>query len=303
MIIQLLNKNAKFVYNIANIVIPDEPVIPDVPIVEIPVEYTNFAHTRSRNNLSAEQKQAVAEYLYKLNQAGILGKIRQLYMPCIAQDWAATSFNVARYFNEGVEENIPFGLVSNSTLGQCFQVCDYGIYKTSDQIKWGDCLTTNWKDEDVTMNNMHALIFKPGPYDCSTNVGNGGFNLRSRTSASQKFQFGISSATSTTQRVRGGFSSGSIHIDGVQTDMKGKIFTEPTGWGIATHDPYCVGISIINNQMITPSSSYDAFLKQSRALVNEITTWELTGQYELPTTSLTGEYSWGGYYGQTVSMQ
>lgn len=29
----------------------------------------------------------------------------------------------------------------------------------------------------------------------------------------------------------------------------------------------------------------------------------LTGQYELPTTALTGTYGWGGYYGGAISMQ
>lgn len=283
-------------------VIPDEPVIPEV----IPEVYLNFANTYARSSMTTDQKTGLARYLYKLKTLGILDKVRQLYMPCIAPDWDHCFLNVSRYFNEDKEEYVKFDLYSNSTLGRCFEVCDYGLYRTSDEIKWGDCLTSNWTDADVTFDNWHVLTFKPALMDATTGVHSGGLNVRSRSGANQALNFQIAGAASTTERVRGGWTSGTIKIDG--TDVKfnngaSGMFTFPVGWGNGTHDPYCVGISIKNNKLITPSSNYQEFGYNNRNLVNEINEMELTGTYELPTTALTGTYGWGGYYGCTCSTQ
>lgn len=312
MIIRLLSSKIDFSKNkLGTIVVPDIPDIPDVPGPSVPEDelvvpelYTTFADTYGRDSLTTSQKTAVATYLYKLNQAGILSKVRQLYMPCIAQDWSSWTLNVARYFNEGKEERTTFDGYQNSTLGQCFEICNYGIYRTSTEIKWGDTLMSNWPDADVTMDNCHMLMFKPGPMDATTGEGSMGMNVRSRSNkCTQDFSFQISGPGSTTQRVRGNWASGSIKIDGTSVNFKGAIFAEPTGWGNGTHDPCCTGISILTDKMITPASSYQEFGYNNRNLVNEINEWPLTGNYELPTNALTGTYSWGGYQGSSISTQ
>ena len=89
-------------------------------------------------------------------------------------DWEHCFLNVSRYFNEGTEEYVKFDLYSNSTLGRCFEVCDYGLYKTSTEIKWGDCLVNTWADTDVTFDNWHILAFKPAQQDASTAEHSGG---------------------------------------------------------------------------------------------------------------------------------
>lgn len=324
MIIRLLNPKYNFINNKIAVIdfneppiepdIPDTPDVPDVPVVPdepvipevIPEAYVHFANTYARSSMTADQKTGLARYLYKLETLGILGKVRQLYMPCIAPDWDHCFLNVSRYFNENKEEYVKFDLYSNSTLGRCFEVCDYGIYRTSDQIKWGDCLTSNWADADVTFDNWHILAFKPAPYDGITGVHSGGLNVRSRSGANLDFNFQIGGAASTTSTARGNWSSGTVKINGTNVKFNNGnagLFKFVTGWANGTHDPYCAGISIKNNNLITPSSSYDQYLNNNRALVNEINEMPLTGQYELPTAALTGTYGWGGYYGGSISMQ
>lgn len=281
--------------------IPETPDTPDTPTVPevMPTEYSTFISSYTRSNLSSLQQHAVYTFLYKLNEAGLMSKIRQLYMPCIMPDWDHCFLNVAKYFNNMKEEYVKFDLYSSSTLGRCFEVCDYGIYRTSSEIKWGDCLTSNWSDSDVTGDNWHILMFKPAQQDATTNTHSGGLNFRSRTGANLAVNFSIGGAASTTQRVRGGWASGTL--GGIT--MKNVMFTEPTGWGNGTHDPYCVGISIKNNKMITPSSNYQEFGYNNRNLVNEISEWPLIEGQTIPTAALTGTYGWGGYYGQSISTQ
>ena len=283
--------------------IPDDPIIPDTPEdEEVPSKYVNFVLSHSRDTLSADQRDVTAKYLYKLDKSGLLGKIRQLFIPCIAPNWDTCFLNVARYFNEDKIEIITPTGVSNSTLGQCFQICDYGIYRTSDEIKWGDCITYNWSDEDVTFDNWHILAFKPAHMDASTNVGNGGLNLRG-SKGTTAVSFGIGASPSTTQRMRGQWASGTVKIDGTNVNIKDALFTFDAGWGNGTHDPYCVGLSIKDSKLLTPSSDYQEFAYNNRNLVNIINEMPLTGQYELPTTAMTGQYSWGGYCGATISTQ
>ena len=285
----------------------DVPVIPDVPDVPvedtIPEAYTTFATTYSRESMNAEQKKGLAKFLYNLKQHGILDKIRQLYIPCAMPDWDHCFMNVARYFNnEGTIEYPTVTGISNSTLGQCFEVCDYGIYKTNASIGWGDCITYDWPDTDVTFDNWHIFAFKPAQMDATTNTHSGGLNLRG-SQGTTNVSFGIGGAASTTQRMRGGWGSGTVKIDGTSVPIKDTLFTFPTGWGNGTYDPYCVGLSIKNNKMMTPSSNYQEFGYNNRNLVNQIDEMELTGQYTLPTTTMTGKYSWGGYNGASISTQ
>ena len=224
-------------------------------------------------------------------------------MPCIMPDWEHCFLNVARYFNENREEYVTFDLYSNSSLGRCFEVCDYGLYKTSTEIKWGDCLTSNWTDADVTFDNWHILAFKPAQADVTTNTHAGGLNLRARNNPTTNISFQIGGDVSATQRRRGGWASGTVKIDDASIALKDQLFTFPEGWGNGTHDPYCVGLSIKNNKLITPSSDYQEFAYNNRNLVNIIDEMELTGQYDLPTTSMTGTYGWGGYCGASISTQ
>ena len=274
-------------------------IVPDV----MPTEYTSFMNSYARTTLDDSQQKSVYSFLYKMVESGLMSKIRQLYLPCIMPDWGHCFLNVARYFNENKEEYPAVDLISNSTLGQCFQLCDYGIYKTSTEIKWGDCISQQWNDEDVTFNNWHILMFKPAQMDAATNTHSCGLNLRSRTGAATTVNFQISGAASETQRVRGGWASGSVKIDGTSVNLKDALFTFPTGWGNGTHDPFCVGLSIKDNKMMTPSSNYQEFGYNNRNLVNEINEMELTGQYELPTTPMTGNFAWGGYQGGSISTQ
>lgn len=281
----------------------DIPVIPDVPEeVVIPEEYMTFASTYSRETLTDNQKTGVASFLYKLKQHGILDKTRQLYMPCIMPDWDHCFLNVARYFNENKEEYQKVEGVSNSTLGLCFDVCDYGIYKTNGSIGWGDCITYNWPDNDVTFDNWHILAFKPAQMDASTNTHSCGLNLRG-SGGNTVVSFGISGDTSTTQRRRAGWASGTVKIDGNNVNIKDALFTFPTGWGNGTHDPFCVGLSIKDNKMMTPSSDYQEFGYNNRNLVNIIDEMTLVEGATLPTTTMTGKYSWGGYCGASISTQ
>lgn len=286
---------------------PPNPDVPDVPEVEepevVPEEYTSFVNTYARSTMDESQKSAASTFLHNLTKSGLMGKIRQLYLPCMMTDWEHCFLNVARFFNEGREEYPAVDLVSNATLGRCFEVCDYGIYKTSSEIKWGDCIAQNWYDEDVKFNNCHLLMFKPAQMDATTNTHSGGINIRSRTGATTAFNFSIGGSASTTLRQRGGWNSGTVTIDGVGVPIKDTLFTFPVGWGNGTHDPYCTGLSIHNNKLVTPSSNYQEFGYNNRNLVNEINEMELTGQYTLPETSLTGIYSWGGYLGACISMQ
>lgn len=274
----------------------------DVPSV-MPVEYDTFASTYTRSTMDDTQKNATYRFLYKLVDSGLMGKIRQLYLPCIAPDWEHCLLNVARYFNENREEYPAVDLISNSTLGQCFQLCDYGIYKTTTEIKWGDCILQTWTDEDVTFDNWHILMFKPGQMDATTNTHCGGLNLRARAGAATQTSFAIGGAASQTERVRGGWASGTVKINDANVNIKDSLFTFPVGWGNGTHDPYCVGISIKDNKLMTPSSDYQEFGYNNRNLVNIIDEMPLTGQYELPTTKMTGPYSWGGYQGASISTQ
>lgn len=299
-------------------VIPDTPVEPDVPVEpdepdepsggivvpdEMPETYAAFVSSYARDTMDDSQNNALYSFLYRLNESGIMGKIRQLYLPCVMPNWDKCFLNVARYFNKGVENYTKMDLYSNSTLGRCFEVCDYGLYKTSDEIKWGDCLTSNWDDTDVSFDNWHILMFKPAQQDASTVMGAGGLNFRSRSGSSIGTNFAIGSATSATQRVRGGWASGTVTIDGASVSYKNGLFVEPTGWGNGTHDPYCVGISIKDNKLITPSSNYQEFAYNNRNLVNEINEWPLVDGMTLPTTVMTGTYGWGGYYGVSISTQ
>lgn len=284
---------------------PDDPVEPDIPVEpdvpsEMAAEYATFIASYTRSSLTETQKQATYTFLYKLKNNGLMSKIRQLYLPCLMPDWDHCFLNVARYFNNNMqEEYVKFDLYANSTLGRCFDVCDYGIYKTNTSIAWGDCLTSTWSDSDVTGDNWHILMFKPAQQDATTNTHSGGLNLRSRSGANLAVNFSIGGAASTTQRVRGGWASGSL--GGVT--MKNVMFTEPTGWGNGTHDPYCVGISIKDNKMITPSSNYQEFGYNNRNLVNEISEWPLIEGQTIPTTAMTGTYGWGGYQGSSISTQ
>lgn len=315
MYIKLLDSKVNFANNsIDNIIIPDDgtdepggnPSLPDVePSVPevMPEQYANFISTYTRSTMNDEQRVAAYTFLYKLNDKGLMSKIRQLYMPCLMPDWDHCFLNVASYFNKSKEEYTKFDLYSNSTLGRCFEVCDYGLYKTTDQIQWGDCLTSNWTDEDVTFNNWHIFMFKPAQQDASTGVHSGGLNLRSRDAAQTVTAFAITGAGSATQRVRAGWGSGTVTIDGTRVPLKNGLFTEPIGWGNGTHDPFCAGISINADKMLTPSSIYQEFVYNNRNLVNEISEWPLTGDYALPTTPMTGTYGWGGYCGASISTQ
>ena len=284
----------------------DEPEVDEPEVNEpevVPEEYTSFVNTYARSTMDESQKSSASTFIHNLVKSGIMGKIRQLYLPCIMPDWGHCLLNVARYFNENKEEYPAVDLISNSTLGQCFQLCDYGIYKTTTEIKWGDCIAQNWKDEDVTFNNWHIFMFKPAQMDATTNTHSGGINLRSRSGAATNMNFAIGGSASQTQRVRGGWGSGSVKIGDVSVNIKDALFTFPAGWGNGTHDPFCVGISIKDNKLITPSSNYQEFAYNNRSLVNEINEMELTGQYELPTTPMTGTYAWGGYQGTSISTQ
>lgn len=273
-------------------------------IVEvIPEEYLTFATQYGRASLTETQKNGVASFLYKLKQQGILDKVRQLYMPCIMPDWDHCFLNVARYFNEAREEYVTYDLYSNSTLGRCFEVCDYGIYKTTDAIQWGDCLVSTWTDTDVTFDNWHILAFKPAQQDASTVKHSGGLNLRGRNNPTTNVNFAIGGSANATLRQRGSWNSGTVTINGEGVAIKDKLFTFPVGWGNGTYDPYCVGLSIKDNKLITPSSNYQEFGYNNRNLVNQIDEMELTGQYELPTTAMTGLYGWGGYCGASISTQ
>lgn len=294
MIIKLLGSAIDFSNNVL-----EKVELPE----EIPEAYTAFANTYARSTMTATQVDGFARFLYNLKKHGILGKVRQLYIPCVMPDWDHCMLNVARYFNSnGTVEYPDVTGVSNASLGQCFGVCDYGIYKTNASIGWGDCITYNWPDADVTFDNWHILAFKPAQMDATTNTHSGGLNLRG-SQGTTNVSFAISGAASATQRMRGGWGSGTVKIDGASVAIKDTLFTFPTGWGNGTHDPYCVGLSIKDNKMITPSSDYQQFGYNSRNLVNIIDEMELTGQYALPTTAMTGKYSWGGYNGASVSTQ
>ena len=313
MYFKLFGSKVSFVNNISGVVVPDTPVEPDNPDTPVepdvpvdpsvpdvmPEEYATFLSSYTRSTLTDTQKQATYTFLYKLNNSGLMAKLRQLYLPCLMPDWDHCFLNVASYFNKGTESYTKIDLYANSTLGRCFDVCDYGIYKTNANIGWGDCLVSTWADEDVKANDWHILMFKPGQQDASTNTHSGGINFRSRTGASVPVNFTISGAASTTQRVRGGWANGTLN--GVT--IKNTLFTEPTGWGNGTHDPYCVGISIKSDRMITPSSSYQEFGYNNRNLVNEITEWPLIEGQTLPTAAMTGTYGWGGYQGVSISTQ
>jgi hypothetical protein len=270
-------------------------VVPDI----MPTEYASFMSSYARTNMDDSQQKAVYAFLYKMVESGLMGKIRQLYLPCIMPDWDHCFLNVSKYFNNSVAEYTKMDLYSNTTLGRCFEVCDYGIYRTSSEIKWGDCLTSNWTDADVKLNDWHIFMFKPALQDATTGVHSGGLNFRSRTGSAVSINFNISGAASKTERVRGTLASGSI--GGV--NIKNSIFTEPLGWGNGTHDPYCVGISIKDNKLVTPGSNYQEFGYNNRNLVNEITEWPLVEGQTLADTSMTGTYGWGGYYGASISMQ
>lgn len=279
------------------------PDIPDAPIeIVIPEEYTTFASTYSRETLTEDQKTGVANFLYKLKQHGILDKIRQLYMPCIMPDWEHCFLNVARYFNENREEYPSVTGVSNTTLGLCFDVCDYGIYKTNGSIGWGDCITYSWPDTDVTFDNWHILAFKPAQMDASTNTHSGGLNLRG-SGGNTVVSFAITGDSSATQRKRAGWGSGTVKIDGANVSIKDALFAFPEGWGNGTHDPFCAGLSIKDNKMFTPSSNYQEFGYNNRNLVNQIDEMSLVEGATLPTTTMTGNYSWGGYCGASISTQ
>lgn len=305
MIIKLLGSAVDFSLNrLENVDLPEDGTdIPVEPEETIPEVFTTFASTYSRSTMTEAQKTGLAKFLYNLKQQGILGKVRQLYIPCVMPDWEHCFLNVARYFNsDGTVEYPTVTGVSNSSLGLCFDLCDYGIYKTNASIGWGDCITHNWTDADVTFDNWHILAFKPAQMDASTNTHSGGLNLRG-SGGNTNVSFAITGDASATQRRRCGWGSGTVKIDGASVTIKDSLFAFPEGWGNGTHDPFCVGLSIKDNKMMTPSSNYQEFGYNNRNLVNQIDEMELTGQYELPTTAMTGNYSWGGYCGASVSTQ
>lgn len=319
MYIKLLNSTVDFSKNSVGYVEdteePDTPDTPDIPVEPdepsggivvpevMPETYSTFVSSYARNTMDDSQNNALYTFLYKLNESGIMSKIRQLYLPCVMPDWDRCFLNVARYFNENKEEYPTVEWVSNTTLGQCFEVCDYGIYRTSTEINWGNCITYNWADEDVTFDNWHILMFKPAQQDASTAVHSGGLNLRANSGVATYCNFQIGGGASATQRMRGQWASGTVKIGDTNININDGYFTFTEGWGNGTHDPYCVGISIKDSQLITPSSNYQEFAYNNRNLVNEINEMPLSGQNELPTTAMTGKYSWGGYMGTTISTQ
>lgn len=306
MIIKLLSSIANFSDNkleTVDVSGGNVPVVPDVPVEgPIPETYTTFATTYSRSSMTNEQKTGLAKFLYKLENHGLMGKIRQLYIPCVMPDWDHWNLNVARFFNEGREEYPSFDGVSSSSLGRCFEICDYGVYKTNASIGWGNCFINNWTDADVTFDNWHIFAFKPAQMDAATNTHSGGLNLRAH-SPTTKVSFNIGGEASATQRKRASWLSGAITIDGSNVSIKDTLFTFPEGWGNGTHDPFCAGLSIKSGKLITPSSNYYEFGYNNRNLVNQIDEMELTGQYELPTTAMTGTYAFGGYNGASISTQ
>lgn len=262
--------------------------------------FTTFVNNYTRNNLNDIQKTAIAQYLRELVESGILNKTRQLFIPCVMGDWQHCLMNVARYFNENKIEFINPANISNE-YEQCFDLCDYGIYKVNSEIS-GDSIVYDWIDTDVTFNNWHILVFKPAYMDANTSIGCGNLNFRG-SKGDTPVSFTVDGATSSTLRMRGTWTAGTIQIGDTKVKIKDELFTFPEGWGNGTHDPYCVGLSIKDNQLIMPSSNYEEYNLNNKNLVNEINVMDLTGQYELPTTPMTGTYSWGGYRGNSISTQ